>query len=189
MCQGLRTARERARDDRPDHPGGGLQGGAVVLQGVRQAAHAGDDEHAEREDDRRVPEREPEADAQRPLTLRHQLARGVVDRRDVVGVERVAQAQRVCRDPEPDAEHAGGAELVALRRHHDDQQEEPGDVQGPDRGGEQRDAPALRGRERPQDARPPWRGRGWHRATLARHDGRSRPCGGGPAPRACRGCG
>ena len=40
-------------------------------------------------------EREEQADRDRPLALLHQLARDVVDRRDVVGVHRVAQAERV----------------------------------------------------------------------------------------------
>ena len=53
---------------------------------------------ASSEHDRRVPEREEEADAERPLAVGHQLARGVVDRADVVGVERVAQAERVGGD-------------------------------------------------------------------------------------------
>ena len=44
---------------------------------------------------RRMAEREKEADADRPLALLHQLARHVVDRRDMVGIDGVAQTERV----------------------------------------------------------------------------------------------
>ena len=40
-------------------------------------------------------ERKEEADADRALALLHQLARDVVDRRDMVGVDRVAQAEGI----------------------------------------------------------------------------------------------
>ena len=40
-------------------------------------------------------ERKEEADADRALALLHELARDVVDRRDMVGVDRVAQAERI----------------------------------------------------------------------------------------------
>ncbi len=40
-------------------------------------------------------EREEEADADRPLALLHQLARHVVDRRDMVGIDGVAQTERI----------------------------------------------------------------------------------------------
>ena len=45
--------------------------------------------------DRRMAEREEEADPDRPLALLHELARDVVDRRDMIGVDRVAQAERI----------------------------------------------------------------------------------------------
>ena len=47
------------------------------------------------DDDGRMAEREKEADADRPLALLHQLAGDVVDGGDVVGVDRVAQAEAV----------------------------------------------------------------------------------------------
>jgi hypothetical protein len=59
-----------------------------------ESAEAADAEHyeqPEREHDRRMAEREEEPDAQRSLSLAHQFARAVVDRCDVVGVERVTQ--------------------------------------------------------------------------------------------------
>ena len=64
--------------------------------------------------DRRMPQREPEPHAERALSLAHPLARGVVDRRRVVGAEGIADARHVGRDPEPDAEDARGGELEAL---------------------------------------------------------------------------
>ena len=53
---------------------------------------------------RGVAEGEPEADRQRPLALGHQLAGGVVDGGDVVGVEGVPHAEGVGGDAEADAE-------------------------------------------------------------------------------------
>ena len=50
--------------------------------------------------DRGVAEREEEADAHRPLAVLQQLPRRVVDRRDVVGVEGVAEAEGVGERPE-----------------------------------------------------------------------------------------
>ena len=47
------------------------------------------------DDDRRVPEREEQSDRDRTLPLLHQLARHVVDRRDVVGIDRVPQPERI----------------------------------------------------------------------------------------------
>jgi hypothetical protein len=46
--------------------------------------------------DRRMAERERESHAQRPLAFLHQLARHRIDRGDVVGVDRVPQAEAVC---------------------------------------------------------------------------------------------
>ena len=68
------------------------------------------EQQREREDDRGVPEREEEADAERPLAVGHQLARRVVDRRDVVGVEGVAQPERVGGDADAEPEDAAAAQ-------------------------------------------------------------------------------
>jgi hypothetical protein len=76
-------------------------------------------------------EREPEADRQRALAVGHQLAGGVVDRGDVVGVKRVAHAQRVRGDPESDAEHLPARRQV-LWRHDGDERAPADDVQGRD---------------------------------------------------------
>ena len=123
-----------------------------------QPADAQDDERAEREHDARVPEREEEPDAQRALAVVHQLARRVVDRRDVVGVEGVAQAERVGGDPDADAEGAAVPEVVVVRRDDGEQQEEADAVQGGDRRGEDGRAAPFGGRERGADPGPAGQG-------------------------------
>src|SRR2546429_7570967 len=51
---------------------------------------------SEHEDDARVAEREEDPDAERrPIGVAPELARGVVDRRDVIGIERVPHPERV----------------------------------------------------------------------------------------------
>jgi hypothetical protein len=47
---------------------------------------------AHHDNDRGVAEGEKETGAQRPLPIGHELAGGVVDRRDVIGVERMTGA-------------------------------------------------------------------------------------------------
>ena len=44
---------------------------------------------------RRMAQREEETDPDRPLAVLHELARDVVDRGDVIGVDRMPQAERV----------------------------------------------------------------------------------------------
>ena len=90
-------AEEGPRDARPD-------GSAVLLErrdpradGLRREREP----RREREDDRRVSEREEEADAEGALAVLEELPGGVVDRRDVVGVEGVAQPERVREHAEP----------------------------------------------------------------------------------------
>ena len=63
------------------------------------------------EHDRRVPEREEEADAHRALAVLQQLAGRVVDRGDVVGVEGVAEAEGVGERAET-GERRVGARVV-----------------------------------------------------------------------------
>ena len=55
----------------------------------------------ETDDNRRVAEPKEEADRHRTLPFRHELARGVVDRRDVVRVKGVAHAQEYASTPVP----------------------------------------------------------------------------------------
>jgi hypothetical protein len=81
-----------------------------------------------------VPEAEPEAHAHRSLALGHELSRGVVDGGDVVGVERVPQAQGVRGDTQSDAEELTG-DLVLLRRHERDQRAPTDQVEQDDEAG------------------------------------------------------
>ena len=53
------------------------------------------DSNRQRDDDRRVSEREEKSDGDGPPPFLHELAGDVVDRRDVVGVDRMAQPERV----------------------------------------------------------------------------------------------
>ena len=83
----------------------------------RERDRGGRDDH-----DGRMAEREEQADGDRPLALLHQLARHVVDGRDVVGIDGVAQPECVGqergadqhriivkRDQRPDpGQHIGG---------------------------------------------------------------------------------
>src|SRR5437868_6196612 len=94
-----------------------------------------------------MPEREPEADAEGTLALGHQLARGVVDGRDVVGIERVAQPQRVRGQPEPDREPTGRAQAIVMRRDQHDQDEEAQYVQADHRARHRRHRPPLAARQ------------------------------------------
>ena len=88
---------ERARDARPD-----VATPVLEARDARVDRLGGEREgEREAEDDRRVSEREEEAHAERPLLVLQHLPRGVVDRRDVVGVERVPQSERVRQHPEP----------------------------------------------------------------------------------------
>ena len=58
--------------------------------------HGGErDRQGRQHDDGRMAEREEEAHGHRPLALGHQLAGDVVDGGDVVGVDRVAQAEAI----------------------------------------------------------------------------------------------
>jgi hypothetical protein len=62
-----------------------LERRACVPHGPAERPDPDRDQKRECEHDREVPEREEEeADAQRSVALRHQLAGGVVDRRDMV---------------------------------------------------------------------------------------------------------
>ena len=108
----------------------------------------------EQEDDRRVAEREEEADAQRPLAVAHQLARGVVDRADVVGVEGVAHAERVGRDADADAEDAACRARRCCGATKPSSRPKPTTCSATIDEGEPAGAPPLGRRERARDAAP-----------------------------------
>ena len=76
-----------------------------------------------------MPEGEEEPDAERASALGGELAGGVVDGRDVVRVEGVAQPERVRGDPEPQPEHTPSREREVMRHDEHEQQEEPDHMQ------------------------------------------------------------
>ncbi len=133
-----------------------LQARAAVQDLAEDELLGDDDADAHGDDHGGVAEREevPEAERPRPagaLPLVHLLAGGVVDHRDVVGVEGVPQAERVGQHADADAE------APVVRRYHErDEDAEAEHVQGEDRGVHQRyPAPLGRGhgRERLADHR------------------------------------
>ena len=151
----VRDAHERADVHQPDQDEEGaggqrsdqaervLQGRAVVLDGVGQGTHPEGQQQRQPEDHARVTEREPEAGAERAGALTDQLARGVVDDRDVVGVERVPRAEEECGQTDPDPEDAGVAEAELLRRHGEQQDTPAEDVEPDHRRHEADQRPAV----------------------------------------------
>src|SRR5262249_22962404 len=103
---------EGSRHPGADDPGEAVQAGVLVADLGAHRADAEVQQHGEHEDHRGVTEGEEEADRQRPLALAHQLARGVVDRRDVVGVEGVPHAQGVGQDPGAEPEDLRGGDVI-----------------------------------------------------------------------------
>ena len=130
-----------------------------------------DDPDADREHDAAVPEGEEVAERERAglagaQALAQHLAGGVVDRGDVVGVERVPQAQGVGGDRKPDPE-----ELVVGGQHVHDEQREPDRVHrqdGPVHPGDPHPlGPGHRGEGLPEHR--PHAGGGRRCNTLRRH--------------------
>ncbi len=78
------------------------------------------------------------------LPSAHQLARGVVDRRDVIGVEGVTQAERVGGHADPDRERSRRTELVVVRRDDGDQEKEADRMQPDHDRGHNRNRAPLR---------------------------------------------
>src|SRR5437588_3222122 len=74
-------------------------------------------------------QREEETDAQWPLPVCHQLAGRIVDRGDVIRVERVAQSQRIRGDPESEPERARVSEAEVPRDDEQQKDSEPQHVQ------------------------------------------------------------
>ena len=122
----------------------------VVAHGTDEGPDAHRQQHRQGEHDRRVPEAEPEPDRERPrhrVVLRpvaQQLASRVVDRRDVVGVERVPHAEGVGQ--QADAHREDGvvaAERESLRDDEPEQDAEAHDVQDHDDGGHAGEAASV----------------------------------------------
>lgn len=82
-------------------------------------------------------DREPQADRDGPLAILHQLAGDIVDRRDVIGVDRVAQPQAIGEKR--------GAQHQAVARKDAKGPAPDGDIDDDQRAHQQRDA-ALQGR-------------------------------------------
>ena len=155
--------------------------------GVVVARPAGQRADADREQQRTArtrpsewPRENQKPHRQRPLPVVHQLPGGVVDGRDVVGVEGVPHAQRVRGEPEPDAEHAGGAERVVRGADADDQRDPADDVQHEHEPGHAgRPAPLVAGsagRWEPPEARCRSRRRNYLR-TVRNNTGGAAGCG------------
>ena len=106
----------------------------------------GEDEHH-----RRVAEREEEPDRQRPLALADQLAGGVVDGGDVVGVERVPHAEGVGQHARAHAEGLAPADVVMPARDGGGEQAPSDHVQADDDAGHRADPVPLGGSQRGPD--------------------------------------
>jgi hypothetical protein len=100
-------------------------------RGQRDAERRGDH-------DRRMAEREEQADRDRPPAVVHQLAGRDVDRRDVIGVHRMTQ-------PEP-VRDGGGAEQQRMVAQHRERPNPDGDVGGDQAGIQHQQAAQGRGR-------------------------------------------
>ena len=128
----IRKVPETARADQSCHL---MQGRAAVVDRAAQPPDPDREQAVEREDDRGVPEREEEADRERALAVGHQLARGVVDRADVIGVEGVAQPERVGGDPHSEPEDRAAAQPRSSGDDDREQDPEADHVQPEDHGG------------------------------------------------------
>ena len=102
-------------------PPSGLEPGGRVNHGAEDRAGRDGQADADGDDDRGVAEGEKEPGAEGPLPVGHQLAGGVVDRRDVVGVEGVPGAEGPGgeRHAQPEAQ-ALELEMVRGDREHED---------------------------------------------------------------------
>ena len=113
---------EPGRDQRSGRAARGFEGGTRVDHRAEYGPGGEGDADADRDDDRGVAEGEEEAAAQRAFAVRHQLAGGVVDAGDVVGVEGMPEPQEPGGDghAEPHAESPAAADtlVVEVVRHH-----------------------------------------------------------------------
>ena len=88
-------------------------------------------------------QREPEPHTERPPPVAHQLARCVVDGREMVGVKRVPQPESVGSDPDSHSERARAPEPIVARGYQRSQREEPKCVEGADDAGHQQQRTLL----------------------------------------------
>ncbi len=107
-----------------------------------------------------------------------QLPGGVVYGGDVVGVERVSQAEGVGEHPDSDVEHPGAANVVVVRHDQSEQDPEADQVQHDDEAvhaGQGRPVLAVERAQEPFDSLPPASLYLWRRARLRAHDPSDRP--------------
>src|SRR6516165_5844314 len=73
----------------------------------------GSESNADREtqDNCGMPEREEEANPQRPLSLLQHIAHGIVDRRDVICIESMAQPEHVCDESQANERRVAHTEV------------------------------------------------------------------------------
>ena len=83
---------EKRRHQRADHPADLFETGHLSLHGHRCDGNANRREH----DNRGMAEGEHQADGDRPFADLHQFAGHVVDRRDVVSIDRMSKPE-ACR--------------------------------------------------------------------------------------------
>jgi hypothetical protein len=102
---------EAGRQQGPDGSARGFVGRVGVDNGAEDGPGRHANADADRDDEGGVTEGEEEPGGQGPLAVGHQLAGGVVDARDVVGVEGVPEPQQPGRDrhPDTDAQTPGAA--------------------------------------------------------------------------------
>ena len=99
---------ERRRHARPDQA-------SQLPVSPRDIEHAGRgerDEGGRDDDDGGVTEREPETDGDRSLALLHQLARDVVDRRDVIRIDAVPHPEDIGQERRREQGRVAGEEIV-----------------------------------------------------------------------------
>ncbi len=120
---------EEGRGQRPEQAAVMPQGLEAAEQGRRRGDGAcGEDDH------RRMAHGEEEADRDGPLAALHQLAGDVVDRRDMVGIDGVTQAEAV--------DDEGNAEQPGLGTERDERPDPGANVQKCERRVDQHEAPA-----------------------------------------------
>ena len=133
---------EGARDDGADQAQRLQQRRTLVLHRAHDRTNSDRQQERQAEHDAGVAQGKPETCGQRPRALADQLAGGVVDYGDVVGVERMPHPEQVGRHPESDAEDARRSQRDVLRRHPEDQH-------APAKYVERQDNTAHRGDRRP----------------------------------------
>ena len=130
---------ERSSDGASHQPQCLHQGRVLVLHVARHRPHAEGQKQGRAEDDGRVAQREPEPHPQCGLSLADQLAGGVVDDGDVVGVERVPDTQQKGCNAQPHPVDAGAAQGEVLWSHGQNQHTPADHIEQDDDAGDARE--------------------------------------------------